>query len=63
MVHQLTYNFQKLGRKIQKWILAISGSRIMLRNDETKDIAKVIRSSQNRGILLKGITRRTNSQE
>ena len=34
----------------------LGGSGIMLTNNEIKDIVKVIRSLENRGILLKGTT-------
>ena len=40
-----------------------SGSRIILTNNEIKDILKVIKSLENRGILLKGTTRKFTSQE
>ena len=39
------------------------GSRIMLTNNEMKDIIKVIRSLENRRILLKGTTKKNISQE
>ena len=35
-----------------------NGSGITLTNNETKDIMKVIRSLENRGILMKGTTRK-----
>ena len=41
----------------------ITGSGITLTNNEIKDIMKVIKSLENRGILLKGTTRKTTSQE
>ena len=41
--------------------LKVSG--ITLTNNEIKDIIKVIRSLENRGILLKGTTRTITSQE
>ena len=43
--------------------LSINGSAITLTNNEIKDIMKVIRSRKNRGILLKGTTRKLTSQE
>ena len=36
-----------------------TGSGIMLTNNEAKDNMKVIKSLENRGILLKGTTRKT----
>ena len=47
-----------LGKKIQK---KIYGSGITLRNNEIKDIMKVITSLENTGILLKGTTRKITS--
>ena len=41
----------------------MESSGITLTNNETKDIIKLIRSLENRGILLKGIARKINSQE
>ena len=41
----------------------ITGSGITLTNNEIKDIMKVIKSLENRGILLKGTTRKITSQE
>ena len=41
----------------------ITGSGITLKNNEKKDIVKVIKSLQNRGILLKRTTRKITSQE
>ena len=38
------------------------GTRISLRNNEIKDIIKVIKSLENRGVLLKGTTRQITSQ-
>ena len=38
------------------------GTGITLRNNEIKDITKVIKSLENRGILLKGTTRQITSQ-
>ena len=59
-----------LGRKIRllvknvkKEYSAILSSRITLINNERKDIIKVIKSLENRGILLKGTTRKITSQE
>ena len=41
----------------------IPGSRITLTNNEIQDIIKVIKSLENRGILLKGTTRKITSQK
>ena len=48
-----------LGKKTKK----ISGSEITLINNEVKDIVKLIKSLGNRGILLKGTTKKIISQE
>ena len=46
-----------IGKKIKKRILSITGSGITLTNNETKDIIKVLKSLETRGILLKRTTR------
>ena len=46
-----------------KSIKNIFGARITLTDNEIKDIMKVIKSLENRGILLKGTTRKITSQE
>ena len=43
---------------ISKEMKEKNGSGITLTNNETKDIMKVIRSLENRGILMKGTTRK-----
>ena len=48
-----------VGKKIKEKF----GSGITLTNNEIKDITKVIMSLENRGILLKGTTTNTASQE
>ena len=52
-----------LGKKIKKGISSIKGAGITLTNNEIKDIMKVIKYLENRGILLKGTTRKITSQE
>ena len=52
-----------LGKKIKKGISLITRSDITLRNNEIKHIIKVIKFSENRGILLKRTTRKITSQE
>ena len=52
-----------LVKKIIKGISSIKDSGITLTNNEIKDIMKVIKSLENRGILLKGTTRKITSQE
>ena len=42
-----------LGKKIEKGISSIIDSGITLTNNEIKDIIKLIKSLENRGILLK----------
>ena len=49
--------------KFNKRLSLFAGSGITLKNNETKDIAKVSRSLENRNMLLRGITRKINSQE
>ena len=49
-----------LGQKIKK---KNYGSGITLTNNEIKDIMKVIKSLENRGILLKGTTAKITGQE
>ena len=48
---------------IKKGITSITGSGKTLTNNETKDIMKVIKPLENKGILLKGTTRKITSQE
>ena len=55
--------FNVIGKNIKKGILSISGSGITLTNNEIKDIIKLIKSLENRRILLKGTTRKVTSQE
>ena len=55
--------FNVIGKNIKKVILSISGSGITLTNNEIKDIIKLIKSLENRRILLKGTTRKVTSQE
>ena len=50
------------GKKVKKRISSITGSGITLTNNEIKDM-KAIMSLENRGILLKGTTRKITSQE
>ena len=46
-----------------KEISAIKDSRITLTNNEIKDIMKVMKYLENRGILCRGTTRKITSQE
>ena len=50
-----------VDKKIRKEISSITGSRITLTHNEVKDIMKVIKPLQNRGILLKATTKKINS--
>ena len=50
-------------KKIKEKISSITSSGITLPNNEIKDIMKVIKSLEYRGILLKGTTRKIISQE
>ena len=52
-----------IGKKIKKGISSITGLGITLTNNEIKNIMKVIKSLENRGILLKETTRKITSQE
>ena len=52
-----------LVKRLKKGILLIENSGIILKNNEIKNIIKVIWSLVNRGILLKGTTRKITSQE
>ena len=52
-----------IGMKIKKVISSIIGSGITLTNNKVEGIIKVIKSLENRRILLKGTTRKTTSQE
>ena len=47
-----------VGKKIKNGILLVSSSGITLINYEIKDIVKVIKSLENRGISLKETTRK-----
>ena len=49
--------------KIDEFIKSLMGSGIMLTNNELKVIIKVIRSLENREILMKGTTRNINIQK
>ena len=55
--------FNVIGKNIKKGILSISGSGITLTNNEIKDVIKLIKSLENRRILLKVTTRKITSQE
>ena len=47
-----------LAKKIKKGISSMIGSGITLSNNERKDIIKVIKSFENRGILLKELVKK-----
>ena len=49
--------------KIKKGVLSITDSGVTLTNNEVKDIMKVIKLLENRGILLKATTRKISNQE
>ena len=51
-----------LGKKIEKWISSVMFSGITITNNKIKDIIKVIKSIENRGISLKGTTGKITSQ-
>ena len=57
------YDDNKGINKPNKKCTSGKGSGIALTNKETKDIIKVIRSLENRGILLKGITKKNSSEK
>ena len=48
---------KKLIKDLKSASNKVLGKGIALTNNEIKDIIKVIKSSENRGILLKGTTR------
>ena len=48
---------------VNKNPLSLRGLGITLTNNEVKDIIKVISTSENRGILLKGTIKKFSSQE
>ena len=52
-----------ISEKIKKEISSITGSGVTLTSNEKEDIIKVIKSLENRGILLKGTTRKITSHE
>ena len=56
-------NFDVLAGLFNGKKLKITGSGITLTNNEIKYIRKVIRCLENRGILLKGTTKKVTSQE
>ena len=47
-----------IGKKIKNGISLVKGSGITLTNHEIKDIIKVIKSLENKGISLKETTRK-----
>ena len=51
------------SRKIIKDSKNVFGTGVTLANNEVKDIKKLIKSLENRGILLKGTTRKITNQE
>ena len=51
-----------IGKKIKNGISLVKGSGITLTNHEIKDIIKVIKSLENRGISLKETARKIASQ-
>ena len=52
-----------IGKKIKKGISSVTGSGITLANNEIKDVMKALKPLQNRGILLKGTSRKITSHE
>ena len=52
-----------LGKKTEKGILSITGPKIILTNNEIKDIMNVIKPLENRVLLLKGATRNITCKE
>ena len=52
-----------IGKKIKEGISSINSSGITLTNNEIKDIIKVIKSLENKGVLLKATTTKITSQE
>ena len=59
-----TQNYINKGiSEINKKFTSIKGPGITLKNNKIKDIMKVIKSLENRGILLKGTTRNITCQQ
>ena len=52
-----------LGKKIKKGVSSFHGSGTTPTNNEIRDLMKVIKSLENRGILLKVTNRKVTSQE
>ena len=52
-----------IGKTIKKGVSSITGSGITLTNNRIKDIIKVRRSLESRGILIKGTSRKITGQE
>ena len=52
-----------IGKIIKKGVSSITGSGITLTSNGIKDIIKVRRSLESRGILIKGTTRKITGQE
>ena len=50
-------------KKVKKGILSFNGSGITLKNNEIRDIVKIIKSLENKGILSIGSTRKITNQE
>ena len=60
-VAEVTFNIIVI--KIEKRISSIMGSATIITNNEIKAIIKVIKSLENRGILVKGTATKITSQE
>ena len=57
------YYINKGIKELNQKFASSKSSEITLTNNEIKDIMRVIKSLENRGILLKGTTRKSTSQE
>ena len=59
----LNTRLNTIGKKLNKRLWLIMDSGIMLTNNEAKDVTKATISLENREILLKGTTKKVNSQK
>ena len=57
------YYINKGIKELNQKFASSKSSGITLTNNEIKDIMRVIKSLENRGILFKGTTRKSTSQE
>ena len=61
--HLVDAGLNIIGKKIKKRISSSKVSGITIASNEIKDIMKVIKFLENRGVLIKGTTRKVTRQE